>query len=609
MRTKTVLFLISFLVLSFLSISYARTVIVKPGGFDHFVLQIPERIIAGENFVIRVQVYDSHNNLITNFPESGKEFKVVMTGSANVQPSYLGSASFSGGVVNVTVTDKKAEVITFSIYEEGGTVPVISKGIIISPNKLDYFEVQVPDVVTAGNEFSVRVIAKDIFGNAVSDMEMVGKNIKITSIGALSLKETRASVPDFKNGAISIGFTAERIGNVAIEVREGFSGSKGRSRDIVVTPAVLSYFKVNSPKEAVAGEPFKITIEAYDRYGNLVNYSSSGGGVMLQSTRQSRIEPSLIKPSAFQNNEAVVNVIYEKAEEIAIIAKEQNKTQEGKSNPININSARADHFAVITPDTAVSGKTFKIKIEAYDRYNNLVRNYNLTGSDVVIHKTGSGILAPTVISPSEFNNGIAIVEVVYDKAESFAITATMAPPKTGERINTKDRKSAEAKGVSKTAQSPNSPKIEKKEKTEFQKEVIEKKNEEIKVTKKEEPKKEELKKEITKKPFSINNVSIVNEKKKDKVVIAFIPSDENLEFTNKKELIYGKEWLKLSLKPAIKNTKSSMKLKSQFIGDVLIEEDKNERDALNIYIELMPAVVVLDIARDNNSLVVSLSQR
>lgn len=198
MKNKTILFLISLFVLVFLSTSYAGTVIVKPGRFDHFIIQVPERIIAGESFVIKAQVYDSHNNVITNFSEAGKEFRIAVSGSASVQPSHLGPTSFPGGATNITVTDKKAEAIVFSIYEVGGTVPVISKELVVLPNKLDHFILNAPATATAGNSFDARVIAKDIYDNTVSDKEMVGKNVKITSSGTSSLKVIGTTLPDFK---------------------------------------------------------------------------------------------------------------------------------------------------------------------------------------------------------------------------------------------------------------------------------------------------------------------------------------------------------------------------------------------------------------------------
>jgi len=608
MKNKAILFLISLFTLFYLSTSYAGTVIVKPGRFDHFIIQVPERIIAGESFVIKAQVYDSHNNLITNFSEAGKEFRIAVAGSASVQPSHLGATSFPGGVTNITVTDKKAEAIVFSIYEVGGTVPVISKEMVVLPNKLDHFTLNAPATATAGNSFDARIIAKDIYDNTVSDTEMVGKNVKITSSGTSSLKVIGTTLPDFKNGAASVSLVAEKIGSVTIDVHEVLTGSRGRSNDIIVNPAALSYFKLYSPKEAVAGDAFEVTIMAYDYYGNPVNnYALSGNGVEVRATGRSKIEPSFIKPSEFKNNEAVIKAVYEKAEEINIIAKEHNKDQEGKSNLIKINPAATDHFVVATPDDAISGQPFKIKIEPYDSYENLVRDYNLTGSSVVLRTTGTGVLSPSIISPAEFIDGIALVEVVYDKAESFAISAEMAPAKAAERITIKERKFKKAAEPRKLPLKP--PVVEKKieriEEPKAEKETAEiKEAAAVKKIKRERLKKEKPKKKV-KQPFNISNISIVEAKEKAFLIIKLTSSDEKLEYKDKIESRSGKEWLKIRLKPAVRNTEKPWKFKSEFIGEVYVEEDKSEPDTLNVYVEFIPQKIIYDIARFENSLIVT----
>lgn len=607
MKTKIILSVICLVALFSLSASYAGTVIVKPGRFDHFTLQVPERIVAGESFVIRAQVYDSQNNLITNFSESGEECEVTVTGSAYVHPSHLGPASFPGGVANIAVTEKKAETIVFSIYKAGGTLPVISKEITISPNKLNHFIVQAPTNVTAGKSFDVVIIAKDLFGNTVSDAEMANKQHRITSVGASPLKIVGKTRLNFKNGAASATLVSEKTGSAIVDVHEVSTGSSGRG-EIIVDPAELVYFRIYSPREVVAGEPFEITVSAYDIFGNPINnYSSAGNGVRLETTGKANLEPSFIKPLEFKNNEATIEVVYKRSEQIYVIAKEHNKNQSGKSNLIRINLPIADHFGVTTPDVAMSGQPFKIRIEAYDRFNNLVKNYNLAGIDVILKTTGAGVLSPSVIPSSEFVDGVALVDVVYNKAESFDISATMAPVKAAEGIAIKEKKTVEkAPEPTPTPQPPvvGKKKIERREKPKVEKEVAEaKKPAVVKEARREEPKRE-LKKEV-KQPISVNNVSIIEAKEKAMLVINFTPPDGELEYKDEIETRDGKEWLKTRLKPAIRKTERSLKFKSEFIGEVLVEEDKSERDVLNVYVELIPPEVVYDIARIKNSLIIT----
>ncbi|MGC2063653.1 MAG: hypothetical protein WA610_11805, partial [Thermodesulfovibrionales bacterium] len=402
------------------------TVVVKPGQFDHFTVQLPDKAVAGESFIAKVQAYDLNNNLITNFTDSGKEFRIDAGGSAVVQPVTLSVASFSGGTANISINSRKAEKIVLSIREAGGSVPVISREILVVPNKLEHFILQAPASVRAGAKFDIRIIAKDLFDNTVDDVE-IGRNLKVTASGTASPGMIGGSGIDFKNGTAVATFVSEKAGSSFIELQELTGGSKGRSNEVAVTPAALSLFKVQAPKTAVAGEAFDLIISAFDAFDNLINtYASSGaGGATLMTTGNTKIEPSSLAASDFKNGQAVVKAIYEKAEDIAVTVKDVNSEKYGKTGDIQVTNAAPDHFVVVTPDSAVSGQRFKIKIEAYDRFNNIVRNYNLAGNEIVLSTSGTSFITPSVILPTEFISGIAVVDVLYDRAESFTISAKM----------------------------------------------------------------------------------------------------------------------------------------------------------------------------------------
>lgn len=642
---------------------FAGTVVVKPGQFDHFTLQIPDRIIAGENFIIKLQAYDTNNNLITNFSETGKEFRADTNGSATIQPSSLNAASFIGGTTNISINSKKAEKIIFSIRETGGTVPVIAREITILPNKLDHFILQAPDTVIAGVNFDIRIIAKDLFDNIVDDLD-IGRNIKINSTGTSSIKMLGSSTIDFKNGMSTVGFVSEKAGDIIIELQEISLGSRGRTKNINISPSALSYFKLHAPKNVVAGEPFDLIIAAYDSYDNLVtNYSSVGSGIKLATSGTSKVEPSFVNPSEFKNGQTVVKAFYEKTEEIQIIAKENNKEQTGSTSEVIILNSFPDHFVAVTPDTAISGQRFIIRVEAYDRFNNIVKNFNLVGNDVVLSTTGTGIIAPSVISSSEFTNGIAIIEVIYDKAESFLISAKMSDNKVQGRITLKEQEQKkEVPSIKTERKTPEevlvSPKVNSetkttktqlirkrktKQKITAQNEPVEKesyvekegkpkkalkdtakKSPEVKTAKKEEKpiqktdekakkpsvkpvKKEDKKAEKTVELFKINNISIIEAENRTMLVMNITNPNGNLEYVDDIESRYGKEWLKLKIKPAVRKTEKSFKFKSAFVGEVFLEEDKDNQNVLNVYVELLPSEVTYDIARVKNNLVITLS--
>jgi hypothetical protein len=707
---KTILVRISALLIALIltfclgSTVFAGTVVIKPGRFDHFTLLMPDKAVSGENFVVKLSVYDANNNLITDFSETGKEFSAVASGSATVQPSVLGSSSFSGGVASVVVNSRKAEKIIFSIMESGGSVPVISRDVIVAPNKLDHFVLQAPGTITAGKAFDIKVTAKDFFDNTVQDLD-IGKNLKITSIGISSVRVQSGDAVDFRDGHGTVNLLSEKAGNVVIELQDVISGSRGKTEDILVTSAALSYFRLQASKSAVAGEPFDLLITAFDAFDNVVtDYVSTGSGVRLSTSGRSKIEPAIVSASEFRNGQAIAKVIYEKAEQMQISARESGKEQFGKTQEIQVLNATPDHFVVITPDTAMSGQKFRVKIEAYDRFNNLVDNFNFVGNDVMLNTTGSGTISPSKIPPSAFTGGTAVANVTYDKAESFQITARMAVGRqTGRMIAISEQEmkrdmtpvpdKAEKGGIGQPVE--DKPKasiikeehraqpekksdvvsgrngrtekdrlsvksdVEKKPEVEQKKQAADKKGVpgkdssvkktvtiEKKVTEKKRPEKRSVSSESEKElpvakpaekkpektaiegkgkppvvaakkedkktdkptPYNISKVSIIEANKKAMLVINTSNPNGNLDFSDEIESKYGKEWLKLKIRPALNSAGKSFKFKSAFIGDVLVEEDKTAGESLvYVYIELIPSGVAYDIARIKNTLVVTLS--
>lgn len=590
-------------VLAASNVSHSGNIIVKPGGFDHFTMQLPEKVRAGEGVIVRLQAYDMHDNLITNFGETGKEFKVLISGSAQVQPSILKAVSFMGGSAGINVTGNKAEAVMLSIFEAGGTVPVLTREITIMPNKLDHFFIQSPPSVAAGDKFDIKVIARDAYNNPVADTDIETKNIKLALAGTAGVKIVNADMV-FRNGVSIATLMAEKVGEASVEVHDTAIGSKGISAAFKVMSAELSHFKVYAPKEAVAGEPFEVTISAFDAFDNPIdNYASSGRGVNIGSTGQAKVSPSFIEQSEFRNGQAVVKLSYEKAEEMSILAIENNKSQQGRSTSVKINPSAPDNFVVSTPDTAVAGQRFRVKIEAYDKFNNAVKNYNLAGNDVYLNVTGAGILSPKIVSASEFVDGIASVDVVYDKAESFTVSASMSPKKEEKKITVKEKekvvdstlREVSVPAAVKSPEKPIPPEPEAIEKPKVEKPAA--------VEEKPAPKAAE-------RPFEISKVSLIETKNGAMIIMNMKAQKGNLEYKNRTESIDGKEWIILSLAPAVNKTKNLWKFKSAFIKEIHIEEDK-AAGVLNIRIETMIETMrkqfTFDINKVEDFLIISIT--
>ncbi|MEK6693355.1 MAG: hypothetical protein AABY44_08020 [Nitrospirota bacterium] len=611
----------------------AATITVKPGKFSHFTVQIPPAPIAGENIVVRLQSYDMYNNLITDFNETGREFEIRVSGSAKAEPKVLSPSNFLGGSAAINIRDKKAETITFSVLETGGNVPILSKEIIIKPNRLDNFVLQTPNQVKAGDTFDVRIVARDSFENMIKDDAGIGKDFRINTTGTGGLKYLDSGALNFKSGVATARFLSGKAGEVIIDVYDPYSGIRGKSSSINILPGAMSALNVQAPKDGIAGNPFEIIITAHDKIGNPVtNYNTTGDGVQLTSTGKGKVYPDRISPSEFKGGNAVVKVTYEVAENIEVVATESNKKESGKSGTVRIRPATPDHFIVVTPETASAGQGFKLRIEAYDRFKNVVRDYNLIGGEVYISITGTGTFTPSTVSPSEFANGIAVVNATYDKAESFSINAKMGPKTEGAREEVKKEKKVEAAKppaekkvepapAKKVEEKPKpaqpevkkKPKPEVKPKTEVKKDVEKKpepkesKKPETKVAKKietaeakkAEPKKEIAKKEAVHGPYEVSDIGIIESKKR---AILMVTSNGPVDHKSSLVTKEGKKWLNLKVTPAVRKMEKIQRLKSSFVGDVIIEE---EGSTISIMFEILPENVTYESKRSKNSIVVT----
>lgn len=559
------------------SLGYSGEIVIKPGKFDHFNVSMPDRIIAGEETSVKLQAVDAFNNLITNFGETEREFQVSASGAATVRPSSFKASSFVRGTLTITIVDKVAEIVNLSIRESGMPIPILTKDLTITPNKLNSFVIKGPRAVQAGEKFDVKIIAKDSFGNTVSE-QIFGKNLNLIFKGNAEPKIDMPSIPDFKNGICVVSLMSQKAGTAVIEAKDLITGSSGTSEKIDILNGHVNSFRVFVPKEAIAGEPFEIVIAAIDRFNNVVsNYSTTGGGVAITSSGKLKPYPSTLLAYEFVNGQAKFDLRYDAAEDITIVVTEIGKTQKGTSDVTKLISPIPERYEITTPDSAVAGQRFKIKVTVYNQLGHVIKNYNIVGPDVQLSTTGTGTLIPNKIPASEFVTGTAVVEVQYNKSESFAITA--GPVKPAVHPAVKKPAPAPAKAVAPAKE----PKKAKKEKA----------------------KEKEKEKKAEAKALEITNVSLVEPKKKSTISIHIPNLDAAVKYNAFTETANGKKWIVIKIKPAVSKIEKAVKFDSSFVGNVVIEEDKKEKGTVLVKIEqLKPAR--FHVSKEKNSLTVTL---
>ncbi|WP_353683414.1 hypothetical protein V4D30_05935 [Thermodesulfovibrio sp. 3907-1M] len=529
-----------------ISLTHAE-IIAKPGTFDHFQFDTPDVLTAGNEYKIFIIAVDAFGNPVSMPAESFKEYKLTVTGSAMVSPSQFKSSEITQSGLTIKFKDEKAEEVVISLYEINSPFPIIEKKIKILPAEISDLSIKVPASVKAGSDFEVWISGKDRFGNVVcKDFEPKDLNLFFKGDVSPQIKEIQY-IPE--SCSVRVKLLSEKIGNFHIEADLLNKKITGKSEKIAVLNGPVNSFIVNAPETAVVDEPFDITILAIDRFNNFVkDFAIQKEKIIIEAQGKGYIFPSELSSYAFSDGKAKISLRYDMPEDIKIVVKVANNNSiRGESGVVKIVPPKVKRFEIISPETIIAGQRFKIKIIAYNHLDKVMSNYNLYGSTVILKSSGSGSLTPNRVPPSEFINGVATVEVMYDRAEKFNIFATTEE----KEIPSKEIKIAEEKRVEKT-----------------KKKIVEKR----------EAKKAKTKKRIVTKGqvLELKNISLVETKKSSSLTL-FIPNVDKYGGYYPKTKKEGKSMsVALEVYPVKNKLEAPIKIESDFIREVSISEKENK---------------------------------
>ncbi|MGC8938057.1 MAG: hypothetical protein ACP5KH_03590 [Thermodesulfovibrio sp.] len=539
-------FIIFLLFFYCISLTHAE-IIAKPGTFDHFQFDVPDVLTAGNEYKIFIIAFDAFGNPVTMPAESLKEYKLTVTGSAMISPSQFKSSEITQSGLAIRFKDEKAEEVVISLYEINSPFPIIEKKIKILPAEISNLNIKVPASAKAGSDFEVWISGKDRFGNVVcKDFEPKDLNLFFKGDVSPQIKEIQY-IPESCN--VRVKLFSEKIGIFQIEADLLNKKITGKSEKIEILNGPVNSFIVNAPESAVVNEPFDITILAIDKFNNFVkDFATQKEKIIIEAQGKGYIFPSELSSYAFSDGKAKISLRYDRAEDIKIVVKVANDSSiRGESGVVKIVPPKVKRFEIISPETIIAGQKFKIKIIAYNHLDKVMSNYNLYGSTVILKSSGSGTLTPNKVPPSEFINGVATVEVMYDRAEKFNIFATTEE----KEIPSREIKIAEEK------------KIEKQKK---------------KIVEKREVKKAKTKKRIVSKDqiLELKNISLVETKNSSSITL-FIPNVDKYGGYYPKTKKEGKIMsVSLEVYPVKNKLEAPIKIESDFIKEISLSEKENK---------------------------------
>ncbi|HNW93729.1 MAG TPA: hypothetical protein PKM88_12535, partial [bacterium] len=192
---------------------------------------------------------------------------------------------------------------------------------------------------------------------------------------------------------------------------------------VQVNAGALDHFRVTVAGTPLAGEPFTVRIEAVDAFDNLLtDYAATGRGVRVSVIGRGTVNPVSVEAGQFGGGIATLAVTHPVAEAVTVRVMEREGRARGESGSIVVKPGVIDHFRLTVPALARAGEAFPATITAFDRFNNLLTDYDARYRGVALTPGGVGKLTPALVPAAQFSNGSAAVQLTYDIAEAVTIT-------------------------------------------------------------------------------------------------------------------------------------------------------------------------------------------
>ncbi len=234
-------------------------------------------------------------NLSTNHIMAGRAVDVTLTAEDSQNhplPTYIGTVTLTSsdaqailnglglpatytftaadiGVHTFTVTLATAGNQTVTATDSADKIAATSSPITVDPGPFSKYVVAVQggNTVTAGTPFFFSVQATDTYNNPVSTYN--GPGSVTTTVSPVDPLGDFPVSGTLQNSGLGTGIfqgDLQTAGTYTLTTTgETFSGTSG---PITVVPAATAYFSVVAPANAAPGNPFNITVTAFDQYGN-----------------------------------------------------------------------------------------------------------------------------------------------------------------------------------------------------------------------------------------------------------------------------------------------------------------------------------------------------
>ncbi len=389
MNSRILNFLPLFLVgiaLIFPGVAEPRGVVVEPGEPEEIIVDVPPSAQAGVEFSLRLTVLDSEGNVVENYDNMDRTVELSTDRSGRLSKTVVESTEFNRGRATLLISYDLAEEITLRARESENVARGRSENINVRPGPPEEFIVTVPESVRAGEEFLAEIRVKDGQGNRVLRYREMTNGVILNSTGQARPSPEFIPAHRFHEGRARFNLTYQIAEEIELQVEDEVRQITGQSGLLSVKPAALSRFVISIPEIVRVGQPFRMAIEARDRFGNIVrNYDQIGGGVELRTTGEGEPQPGFIDADKFEDGVIFTRLTYDRAESFNLIVKDRVAPVEGQSGRMRARAGELAEIELETPGEAQAGEEFRVELTAFDKHGNRIVDFARSGDTLLLY--------------------------------------------------------------------------------------------------------------------------------------------------------------------------------------------------------------------------------
>ncbi|MBU8922157.1 MAG: T9SS type A sorting domain-containing protein [Bacteroidales bacterium] len=364
---------------------------------------------AGESYSFVVKAVDSNDNL-----DPSNSSHIVLS------PETGGGLLFSLSDFGATVTEADLVNGSVTLYGMATTVGVWQTDITasfpvltatafdietVANENVHHYVFNSPASAVAGDDFSIQLQAKDIYGNLVTTASY---DIDLRAVQAADTTADASSSLSITTGAVSAGIYQEAnlqyniAENIRIEVSDIVSSVIGVT-DVIDIQNAAAYQIVETGGDSTgvaAGDSILLRAEVFDRFGNNVSGERvsfsilEGGGGLVSSQRFSRIDGTT-SVTCRTGTSAGLNRIR------AAILDGNPEGLETRVYEISTIPSTAISYVTLAIEgtTFEAGEEFNCDVQAFDAFDNLITTDN-TSILIPFSESASMVFDPDTITLS-----------------------------------------------------------------------------------------------------------------------------------------------------------------------------------------------------------------